>query len=123
MKALSVLLLWFLGLSTTATAYTQASNETASASASAEEKIVLTWTAPVQRENGSLLSPSELVGYQIYFTVEETGESTMIEIDDTRIDHYEFNNLAPGTYFFSVTAVDAKGQVSELSELVEARVR
>ena len=81
MKVLSVLLLWFLGLSTAATAYTQASSETASVSP--QEKIVLTWTAPVQRENGSLLSPSELVGYQIYYTVEETGESTMIEIDDT----------------------------------------
>jgi hypothetical protein len=47
----------------------------------------------------------------------------MIEIDDTRVDHYAFKNLAPGTYYFSVTAVDAKGKVSKLSELVEARVR
>jgi hypothetical protein len=46
----------------------------------------------------------------------------MIEIDDTRIDHYEFIDLAPGTYYFSVTAVDAKGLVSELSELVETIV-
>ncbi len=121
MKAMSVLLLWFLSLSTTATAYTEASSETASVSP--QETIVLTWTAPVQRENGSLLSPSELVGYQIYYTVEETGESTMIEIDDTRVDHYAFKNLAPGTYYFSVTAVDAKGKVSKLSELVEAQVR
>ena len=121
MKAISVLVLWFLCLGATATAYTQASSETAGVSP--KETIVLTWTAPVQRENGSLLSPSELVGYQIYYTIEETGESTMIEIDDTGVDHYQFKNLAPGTYYFSVTAVDAKGKVSKLSELVEARVR
>ena len=113
-------MLWFLSLSTAATAYTQASSE--SAKVSPKETIVLSWSAPILRENGSLLSPSELAGFQIYYTVEETGESTMIEIDDTRINHYEFKDLAPGTYYFSVTAVDAKGMVSELSELVEAIV-
>ncbi len=82
----------------------------------------MSWTAPMERENGSLLSPSELVGYQIYYTVEETGESIMIEIDDTGTTEYAFHDLAPGTYFFAITAVDSKGEISELSDMVTVHV-
>jgi hypothetical protein len=46
----------------------------------------------------------------------------MIEIDDITVDHYTFKDLPPGTYYFAVTAVDVRGVVSELSELVEANV-
>lgn len=120
MKVISALLLWLIGLSTAATAYTQASGQ--AIDIRAEDSLVISWNAPLQRENGELLSPSELVGYQIYYTVEETGESAMIDIDDSRVERYEFTNLTPGTYYFALAAVDDAGQVSELSELLEARV-
>ncbi len=121
MKLISALVLWFLCLGTGATAYAQVTGQ--AADITSEGNIVLTWTAPLLRENGTLLSPSELVGYQIYYTIEETGESTMIEIDDINADHYELKNLAPGTYYFAVTAVDSTGLVSQLSDMIQAVVR
>ncbi len=121
MRSTAQFLLWFIGLGITSLASGQSLEQTPP-SFQDQDSITLTWSAPVERENGNLLSPSELTGYQIYYTVEETGESIMIEIDDTRTTEYEFRDLAPGTYFFAITAVDSKGEISELSDMVTVHV-
>mgnify|MGYP001817981393 CR=1 FL=1 len=119
MRSTAQFLLWFIcwGISSSALGQALAQPPTSN-----QDSITLSWTAPMERENGSLLSPSELAGYQIYYTVEETGESTMIEIDDIGTTEYEFRDLAPGTYFFAITAVDSKGEISELSDMVTVHV-
>jgi hypothetical protein len=120
MRSSAQFLLWFICLGTASLAHSQSFSQ--ATPQATKDSITLTWSAPMKREDGSLLSPSELSGYQIYYTVEETGESIMVEIDDISTTQYEFRDLAPGNYFFAITAVDSKGEISELSDMVTARV-
>ncbi len=119
MRSTAQFLLWFICWGITHSALGQTFDQPP---VSHQDSLVLSWSAPLERENGALLSPSDLTGYQIYYTVEETGESIMIEVEGTGTNQYEFHDLAPGTYFFAITAVDAKGKISELSDMVTVQV-
>jgi hypothetical protein len=119
MRSTSQFLLWFICWGITSSVLGQTFEQPPTSN---RDGVTLSWSPPMERENGSLLSPSELAGYQIYYTLEETGESIMIEIDDTGATEYEFRDLAPGTYYFAITAVDAKGEISELSDMVTVQV-
>ena len=68
----------------------------------AEGAVTLTWSPPVQNDDGSPLT--DLAGYRIYYGTQSGNYSEVIEIDNPGISTYVVENLPPATYFFSSTA-------------------
>ncbi|MBL4828126.1 MAG: HYR domain-containing protein [Spongiibacteraceae bacterium] len=84
--------------------------------------VLLTWSIPTSRENGNALAINELVAYEIYVISDNAVTNDVITIDDPYATTYTLENLAPGTYHFSMSAIDTGGEKSELSDVVTALV-
>ncbi len=71
----------------------------------------LSWTAPTDNADGTLLT--DLLGFKIYYggTAPVTKASSQ-SLDVGNVTAYTLNGLAPGSYYFSVTAYDADGNES-----------
>jgi hypothetical protein len=75
--------------------------------------ITLSWTAPTQNEDGSALT--DLAGYKLYWgTTSGTYTNTAV-IDNPSITTYTVDGLAPGTYEFVATSLNAAGVESRYS--------
>jgi hypothetical protein len=78
--------------------------------ATATGGFTLNWDAPTSSEDGSALQ--DLAGYRIYMGTQSGSYPDVIEINNAGVTTYVFDNLAAGTYFMLVTAVDAAGNES-----------
>jgi hypothetical protein len=75
-----------------------------------EHKIFVEWSAPTSRVDGTPLAGSELSGYRLrYGSVE-----SVIQAPATKVELL----LLPGTYTFTVTAIDTNGLESDPSDPV-----
>lgn len=73
--------------------------------------VTLEWYAPETDAVGQPLL--DLAGYRLYYSTESpaTGPgTTLLDVGD--VTRYTAGDLAPGTYFFAVTAYDADGNES-----------
>jgi hypothetical protein len=84
--------------------------------------ITLSWTPPSTRANGDALELSELSGYEVYYFMDGSpdGDGEANAINSPNITELAIDDLSPGIYYFSITAIDTDGLVSEMSEAVEA---
>jgi hypothetical protein len=73
----------------------------------------LEWTAPTTRTNGSALN--DLAGYRIHYGRSVMALETVIEIRNPSVSSFVIDDLAPGTYYFAVTAFDTRNHESERS--------
>jgi hypothetical protein len=73
----------------------------------------LEWTAPTTTTDGSSLV--NLAGYRIYYGPNVTSLTKSIYISNPSVLSYVVEDLAPGTYYFAVTAVNANNHESERS--------
>jgi len=73
----------------------------------------LSWVAPTLRTDGSPLT--DLAAYKVLVGTASGSYSRELEIRNPGLTTYVVENLAPGTYFFAVKAVDAQGVESEAS--------
>jgi hypothetical protein len=78
----------------------------------------LTWQVPTTRANGQALTASELSGYEIYYTTDNPNVSGTFTVSGGTTTTYDANNLAAGTYYFAMSAVDSTGAKSALSTVV-----
>lgn len=69
----------------------------------------LSWEAPTTREDGSALT--NLAGYRVYYGNSSRAYDQEIDVGNTT--NHVFTSLAPGKYFFAVTAYDTNGAESE----------
>lgn len=84
--------------------------------------VNLSWSIPINRQDGTLLSPSELAGYKIYITTESTDESIIIAINDPAQTTYTVPDLSPDVYHMAMSSVDNGGLHSELSAVVSVTI-
>jgi hypothetical protein len=84
--------------------------------------LVISWSSPTQRENGDSLSASDLDGYEIYLTADQSDESTTIVIDDPSTTEHTIKKLPDDTYHVALVAKDDDGLLSDLSEVVSATI-
>ena len=82
--------------------------------------VALSWTAPTENEDNSPLT--DLAGYVIYYGTDAGQYRYTIYLDDPKITGYKFENFAPGTYYFAVTAINADGVESTLSDMIAKTV-
>jgi hypothetical protein len=88
---------------------------TGNSSAEGTVSATLTWTAPEINADGSLLK--DLSGYRIYLGTDPSDLSQLIAIVGYGASSYVMKGLAPGTYYFAVTAFNSAGEESARSDV------
>ena len=78
--------------------------------------ITINWTPPTQNTDGSPLT--NLAGYDIHYGTQPGNYTQAVTVSNPGIATYVVDNLSPGTYYFSVTAVNSRGAESPLSSPV-----
>lgn len=91
--------------------------ETSEPEEAANGTVTLSWTAPGTRMDGTSISLSEIAYYEIRYgqNPDNLTETQRIDSADTS---YEFNDLSPGTWYFTIRVVDTDGLQSPASEAV-----
>jgi len=82
----------------------------------ATASVTLAWTVPTHNKNGTPLT--DLAGFKIYYGMTVDDYPYFDTINDPRVETHTVDNLAPGEWFFAVTAVDASLHESRFSDLV-----
>ena len=82
--------------------------------------ITLAWDAPTTNTDGSSLNPAtDLSQYKIYYGTTSLTYTQVVDVTNPGTPTISQTlNLSPGTYYFSVTTVDASGQESSYSNEV-----
>ncbi|HET9444864.1 MAG TPA: fibronectin type III domain-containing protein, partial [Steroidobacteraceae bacterium] len=73
----------------------------------------LEWTMPTTQTNGEQLA--DLAGYRIHYGKTAQTLDQTISIANASISTYVVEGLAPGTYYFAVTAFNSRNLESERS--------
>src|ERR1700722_9171848 len=77
--------------------------------------VTLMWVAPTDNTNGTPLT--DLAGYHIHYGTNPDNLTQVIDLASTSTTEYEVSGLAPGTYYFSVSAYTAAGTESAESDV------
>jgi hypothetical protein len=77
--------------------------------------VTLTWVAPTDNTNGTPLT--DLAGYHIHYGTSPDNLTQVIELAGTGNTEFELSGLAPGTYYFAVTAYTTMGTESAESDV------
>jgi len=78
--------------------------------------ITFTWSAPANREDGSTLLPSEILGYEISY-LNSVNELTIVNLENPQNTSHTINNLPIDDYRFTVFAYDTNNAVSNSSPI------
>lgn len=78
------------------------------------ETATLAWSAPITNTDGTPLT--DLAGYKVHYGKSSGTYTNTVTIG--KVTSYSINNLAPGTYYFTVTAYDTTGLESGYSNEV-----
>jgi hypothetical protein len=73
----------------------------------------LGWTAPTQNTDGTVLT--NLAGYKLYHGTSAASLTDVRSISSPGVTTYVFDQLATGTHYFAVTAVNSSGTESPQS--------
>jgi len=84
--------------------------------------INLSWKAPIEREDGSSLSSNDISGFSIFYGLSAASPDKTINLSDSAQLSYTINDLAAGTYYFTIKTVDTTGGISQPSQQVEITV-
>jgi hypothetical protein len=77
--------------------------------------ITLTWVPPTDNTNGSPLT--DLAGYHIHYGTSQDNMTQVIDLAGTSTTEYEVSGLAPGTYYFAISAYTTEGTESAESDV------
>lgn len=103
-----------------AAADTGAAATASSAPSSTAGAATLNWTPPTENTDGTPLT--NLAGYDIHYGTESGDYTQSIPVNNPGLATYVVDNLTPGTYYFSVSAVNSAGTESPVSSEVALTV-
>jgi hypothetical protein len=89
-------------------------------SSGAPGTVTLSWDPPIENTNGTALT--NLAGFYIHYGTQSGNYSNTIQIANPGVTRYVVDQLAPGTYYFVVTAYSAAGEDSANSSQVSVSV-
>lgn len=72
--------------------------------------VTLSWVAPTDNTNGTPLT--DLAGYRIHYGTNKDNLTKVIDLTGTSTTEYEVSGLAPGTYYFAISAYTTEGTES-----------
>ncbi len=76
----------------------------------ATASLTASWQPPTSNADGSTLT--DLAGYKLYYGTQSGVYPNVVDIDNAGITTYVVDGLSPGTYYFTITAVDNAGNES-----------
>ena len=85
-------------------------------------QVILAWVAPVEREDGTPISMSEIAGYRVYYGMSEGDYTNEVDISDRGTMQATLSGLLSGIYYIVVTTYDMEGRESSYSPVVIANV-
>ena len=77
--------------------------------------VTLTWIAPTDNTNGSAVT--DLAGYHIHYGTSQDNMTQVIDLASAGTTECEVSGLAPGTYYFAISAYTAVGTESAESDV------
>lgn len=83
--------------------------------------LQIVWQAPATREDGSVLSNSDIAGYEIYYTsiaADNTTVDQLIEVSGADQSSYTMEDVPVGEYHFAVATIDSAGVKSQISDVI-----
>jgi hypothetical protein len=86
----------------------------------AAKAITINWTPPTENMDGTTLT--DLAGYDILYGTASGYYTQKISVTNPGLATYVVDDLSPGTYYFSVAAVNSSGTESPISAEVRATV-
>lgn len=92
-------------------------NNTTSAGTVKTGSMLLRWTAPVARADGTALSLSEISGYTVYYGTTAGKFPNSFHINDASATSVNVTDLPLGTYYLYVTTTDTAGRESSRSSV------
>ena len=85
---------------------------------SGSDTVVLKWTAPDTREDGSPLTTDEIAGYEISYSQNASAEGNILEVSGSETTA-ALEGLSTGDWFFKLRVIDTNGLASSWSQIVE----
>ena len=92
------------------------------ATQAAPQNLTLRWVAPRTRADGSSMSLSQVSSYRIRYGTSPGNYTRTVTVNDGSTTR-SFQDLAAGTYYFVVSAIDSGGRESTYTAPVSARVQ
>ncbi len=89
-----------------------------SESSSGNLSITLAWDPPTTKTDGSPLT--DLAGYIVYYGTASQNYTNSFDVGN--FTSASIGNIAPGTWYFAVTAYDSSGYESDFSEETSTQV-
>ncbi len=87
------------------------------ANSALKRTVSIAWAAPSTRVDNTPVVPSEIGGYRIYYGNDSSQLQLLTEISDPNRTDFTTPELAPGTYYFAITAYDTYGTESQYSAI------
>jgi len=85
--------------------------------------VLLNWTTPTLREDGSLMAQSEIAGYVIQHGPTSTDLSTTIHIGGGLTTSYTLTGVQSSTLFLRIATIDSTGQQGQFSSAISLAIR
>lgn len=85
-----------------------------------DRDVRISWIAPTTSEDGSALS--DLAGFEVHYGTTSGVYTNSVDVANPEATSYTFEDMASGTYYFSVRAYDEDGAYSEYSAEVSVEV-
>ena len=82
--------------------------------------VTINWTPPTENTDGTPLT--NLAGYDIHYGTASGDYTQNVSVSNPGLATYVVDNLGPGTYYFSIAAVNSAGAESPLSPEVSMTV-
>jgi hypothetical protein len=98
-----------------------ATGASATGAATAPASITLQWQAPTENTDASPLT--NLAGYHVYYGTSPQALSSRISIANPGISSYVVENLAHGTWYFTVAGYNSSGVEGDLSGVASRSVQ
>jgi len=83
---------------------------------------LLSWTAPLTRENGESLAMGEIAGFEVVYGTSAENLDNSLAIGDASVDELLVDELTEGTWYFAIRTLDTDGNRSRLSEVVYKQI-
>ena len=77
--------------------------------------VTLTWVPPTDNTNGTPVT--DLAGYHIHYGTSQDNMTQVIDLAGSSTTEFEVSGLAPGTYYFAISAYTALGTESAESDV------